>query len=80
MCRRTPPPVVPERPATDALRAALRHRERNALAVAVVLGAFAIAASIDTPTAYFTAGLVAFCAWMAWFVHAVIHWIRLADF
>jgi hypothetical protein len=42
--------------------------------------AFAIAALVDSPTAYFTASLVAFCAWIAWFVHAVIAWIRLAEF
>lgn len=80
MWRRVLVPAVTERPATDALRRALRHRERNALAVAVVLAAFAVAALVDSPTASFTAGLVAFCAWMAWFVHAVIAWIRLAEF
>ncbi len=80
MWRRVVVPAVTERPATDAVRRALRHRERNVLAVAVVVGAFALAAAVGTPTAYFTASLVAFCAWMAWFVHAVIAWIRLADF
>lgn len=80
MWRRVLVAAVTERPATDAARVALRHRERNALAVAVVVGAFAVAALVGSPTAYFTAGLVAFCAWMAWFVHAVIAWIRLADF
>jgi|AntRauTorcE11898_2_1112593.scaffolds.fasta_scaffold01583_9 hypothetical protein len=80
MCRRALVPAVSERPATDAVRRALRHRKRNLLAVAVVVGAFAIAAVIGSPTVYFTASLVAFCAWMAWFVHAVIAWIRLADF
>ncbi|NHN43371.1 hypothetical protein G9C85_17275 [Halorubellus sp. JP-L1] len=71
---------MPERPATDAVRAALRHRERNALALAVVVGALAIAAAVGTSPAYFTAALVAFCAWMAWFVLTVIDWIRLAEF
>lgn len=80
MCRRVHVPAVPERPATDAVKRALRHRERNLLAVTVVVGAFAVAALVDSPAAYFTASLVAFCAWMAWFVHAVIAWIRLADF
>jgi hypothetical protein len=80
MWRRVVVARVTERPATDALARALRHRERNVLALAVVVAAFAVAATIGTPTAYFAASLVAFCAWMAWFVHAVIAWIRLADF
>lgn len=80
MWRRVLVAAVTERPATDAVKRALRHRERNALAVAVVVAAFAVAALVDSPTAYFTASLVAFCAWMAWFVHAVIAWIQLAEF
>jgi hypothetical protein len=80
MWRRALLSCVSERPATDAVRRALRHRERNLLALAVVVGAFAIGSAFGTPQAYFTAGLVAFCAWMAWFVHTVIDWIRLADF
>lgn len=80
MCARVLVTAVSERPATDALRRALRHRERNVLALAVVVAAFAVAAAVGSSAAYFTAGLVAFCAWMAWFVHAVIAWIRLAEF
>lgn len=80
MWRRVHVAAVTERPATDAVKRALRHRKRNLLAAAVVVAAFALAAAVGTPTAYFAASLVAFCAWMAWFVHAVIAWIRLAEF
>lgn len=74
------PKRVPERPATTALVAALRNRERNALALGSALGVFAIAAVVGSPVAYYAAALVAFCIWMAWFVTTVIDWISLADF
>lgn len=71
---------MPERPATDALTAALADRRRNGLAVAGVLVVFAVAVLLDSPVAYYAAALVAFCIWMAWFVRTVIDWLALADF
>jgi len=71
---------VPERPATDALRAALGDWRRNGLALAAAAVAFAAAASVGSAPAYFGAALVAFCVWMAWFVLTVIDWIGRADF
>lgn len=71
---------MPERPATDALVTALADHERNALAVAAVVLAFAVAALVGSAGAYYAAALAAFCVWMAWFVRTVIDWIALADF
>ena len=69
-----------ERPAETALRAALADWRRHAVAVALVVGAFAAAELLGTPSARYGAYLVAFAVWMAWFVLTAVEWIRRADF
>jgi|GEM_PF-383441 fatty acid desaturase len=71
---------VSERPATDALVAALDDWRRNGLALAAAIVAFAAAVAVGSAPAYFGAALVVFCVWMAWFVLTVIDWIGHADF
>lgn len=80
MVARRPRAGVSERPATDALVAALGDWRRHGLAAVVVVLAFAAAASVGDAGAYYGAALVAFCAWMAWFVLTVIDWIGRAEF
>ncbi|WP_144904549.1 hypothetical protein [Halobellus captivus] len=69
-----------ERTGTAALIEALRDRRRNAAALLVVIGVLIGAALVGSRGAYFTAALVVFSVWMAWFVLACIEWIKRADF
>lgn len=69
-----------EHSARAAFVAALTDRRRNGIALAIALAAVASAVAIDTPLAYYGAGLVAFSVYMAWFILAAVEWIGLADF
>lgn len=71
---------VTERPAGAALRAALADWRRHAVALALVVGAFATAELLGGPSARYGAYLIAFAVWMAWFVLTAIEWLRRADF
>lgn len=73
-------PGVSERPATDALSLALADRWRNLSALALAVGAIALAVALDTRIAYYGAGLTVFAVWMGWFVMVAIDWLRVADF
>jgi hypothetical protein len=68
------------RPARTAAVAALSDWRRHAAATAAVVAAFAVAAAVGGPGAYFGAALVAFTVWMAWFVLTTIAFRRRADF
>lgn len=68
------------RPARSALNTAVRDRRRNGGALLAVGITFAVAFLIGSSGAFFTAGLITFTIWMAWFVLMAIEWIRLADF
>ncbi|QZP39814.1 hypothetical protein K6T50_17345 (plasmid) [Halobaculum magnesiiphilum] len=59
---------------------ALRDWRRHAAAVASVAVAFGVASSLGSSVAYYTAALVTFTIWMAWFVLTAVEVIRLADF
>ena len=63
-----------------ALVEALRDRRRNTAALLGVVVTLAIAALIGTNVAYYTAVLIVFSIWMAWFVLACIEWLKRADF
>ncbi|WP_336023912.1 hypothetical protein [Halobellus salinisoli] len=69
-----------EHTGTTALVEALRDRRRNGAALLVVVGVLVGAALVGSREAYFTAALVIFSVWMAWFVLACIEWIKRADF
>ncbi|QLG62271.1 hypothetical protein [Halorarum salinum] len=51
----------------------------HAVALVVVVVAFGGAAAVGTDVAYYAAALVAFSAWMAWFVATVVDRLRRAD-
>jgi hypothetical protein len=71
---------VTGQPARAALRAALADWRRHAVAVALVVVAFAVAETLADPTARYGAYLVAFAVWMGWFVLTAVEWLRRADF
>jgi hypothetical protein len=71
---------VAEHTGTSALVEALRDRRRNAGALAFAVAVLAAAAFVGSPAAYFTASLVVFSTWMAWFVLTCIEWVKRADF
>ena len=67
-------------PARAAVMEALRDWRRHAAALAGVAVAFGIASSLGSSVAYYTAALITFTIWMAWFVLTVVEVIRLAEF
>lgn len=71
---------MPSTPGWAALAAALRDWRRHAGALLLISLAFGIASLRSTEIAYYTAALVAFTVWMAWFVLTGVEWLRHADF
>lgn len=67
-------------PGTAALSAALGDWRRNIGALLFAVAVIVVAAVIGTRVAYYTAVLLLFATWMAWFVFACIEWIRHAEF
>ena len=65
---------------TTALIEALRDWRRNVSALLFAVAALAVAALIGSNTAYYTASMVIFAIWMAWFVLTGIEWVKHADF
>lgn len=70
---------MPNYPARAALMEALRDWRRHAAALAGVALAFGVASSLGSNVAYYTAALITFTIWMAWFVLTAVEVIRLAD-
>lgn len=69
-----------DRPGLAALRAALAHRRRNALALALVVGPVVVALAVGTRVALYGAAMTAFVVWMVWFVLTAVDWLERADF
>jgi hypothetical protein len=69
-----------DRPARAAAIAALGDWRRHAVAVTIVAAGFAVASVVGVSGAYYSAALVAFTVWMAWFVLTAIEFLRRADF
>ncbi|MFC6733884.1 MULTISPECIES: hypothetical protein [unclassified Haladaptatus] len=65
---------------TTALIEALRDPRRNVAALLVVAAALFGAMQIGSREAYYTASLVIFTVWMAWFILTAIEWLKRADF
>ena len=71
---------MPEHTGKTALVEALRDWRRNAAALLGVAVTLVSAALLGTNVAYYTAALVVFSIWMAWFVLASIEWLKRAEF
>lgn len=67
--------------AEESVRAAvvisLRAWKRHVAALLVVVAAFGAATLLASDVAFYAAALVAFTAWMAWFVLTGVHFLRL---
>ncbi|MFD1646003.1 hypothetical protein [Haloarchaeobius litoreus] len=68
------------RPGLAALRGALGHRRRNAVALVLAVVPVAVALAVGSRVALYGAALAAFVVWMAWFVLTAVDWLERADF
>lgn len=68
-----------EEPVRDAFVDAISNQKRNGVALGALLLSIGVAVMIGTATAYYTVALIAFCIWMAWFVHTGVEFLQHLD-